>query len=128
MKISQAILYFLVFTVILAIPPLLLHYTGNTGLLTPNFWVLFFFIAGLTFLVVIMMLFVAQQNSEYFAQAFLGGTTFKILVCLIFIFVFSRNNTPDKPVFLANFAYIYLLNMAFEVYVLLRKLRHENLG
>jgi len=127
MKIPQAILYFFLFTFIIAAPPLVLQYTGNTSLLTPGFWVLFFFISGITFLVLMLMLFVGEKNKEYFAQGFLGGTTFKILACLVFIFVFSRKNAPDKTVFLVNFTYIYLLNMGFEVYVLLRKLRHENL-
>jgi len=68
-----------------------------------------------------------NKNQEYFTPAFLGGTTFKILACLIFIFVFLRNKPVDKHVFLADFAYIYLLNTAFEIYVLLRNLRHENL-
>jgi len=127
MKLSQTILYFILFTIIIAIPPAALQYTGNTGLLTTGFWTVFFFISGLTFLVLVVMMIVGQKNNEYFAQGFLGCTTFKILVCLIFIFVFRRYNTINKPIFLADFAYIYLLNMAFEVYVLLRKLRHENL-
>jgi hypothetical protein len=127
MSIFQSILYFFLFTIIIALPPVALQYTGNADLLTGGFWTVFFFMSAVTFLVLIIMLIVEQKNGEYFAQAFLGGTTFKILVCLIFIFVFLRNNTPNKPVFLADFFYIYLLNMVFEVYVLLRKLRHKNL-
>ena len=127
MKISLAILYFLLFTIVLALPPLALQYTGNTILLANGFWIIFGFISGLTFLVLIVMLIVEQKSNEYFAQAFLGGTTFKILFCLIFIFVFLHINPTDKHIFLADFCYIYFLNMGFEVYVLLRKLRHENL-
>ena len=127
MKLSQTILYFILFTIVIAIPPVALQYAGNTALLSNGFWTLFFFISGLTFLVLVIMMIIGQKNNEYFAQGFLGCTTFKILVCLIFIFVFRRYNTINKPVFLADFAYIYLLNMGFEVYVLLRKLRHENL-
>ena len=127
MKISQAILYFILFTIALAVPPVVLLYTGNAVLLAKGFWIVFGFISGLTFLVLLLMLIVEQKSKEYFAQAFLGGTTFKILVCLIFIFVFLRINATDKHIFLADFCYVYFLNMGFEVYVLLRKLRHENL-
>ena len=127
MKISLAIRYFLLFTLSIAIPPVLLQYTGNSDLLTTGFWIVFFYMSGLTFFVLMLMLIVGQKKPEYFAQAFLGGTTLKILASLIFILVFLKNNTVNKPIFLAGFAYIYLLNMGFEVYVLLRKLRHENL-
>ena len=82
--------------------------------------------SGLTFLVVTGMLLVtAKSNQEYFTAAFLGGTTFKMLACLIFMFVFVRKNTVNKHVFLVDFFYIYLLNTAFEIYILLRNLRHE---
>ncbi len=127
MKISLAIRYFLLFTLIIAVPPAALQYTGNSDLLTTGFWTVFFYMSGLTFFVLMLMLFVGQKKPEYFAQAFLGGTTLKILASLIFILVFLQNNTVNKPIFLAGFAYIYLLNMAFEVYILLRRLRHENL-
>jgi F0F1-type ATP synthase assembly protein I len=83
--------------------------------------------SGLTFLVVAMMLIVKQKNKEYFTQAFLGGTTIKILACLVFIVLFLMKNKLNKHVFLADFFYVYLLNMVFEVYVLLRNLRHKNL-
>lgn len=126
MRIASTVLYFLLFTFIIAIPPLALQYTGNNGWLAAGFWTTFIFMAALTILLLIGMLSVKQKNQEYFTQAFLGATTFKILACLIFIFVFLAKNATDKHVFLADFVYIYLLNTAFEIYVLLRNLRHEN--
>jgi hypothetical protein len=126
MKITPSILSFLLFTLIIAIPPALLQYTGNITLLNPGFWTIFFFMSGLTFLVLVMMLIVQQKKKEFFAQAFLGGTTLKILTCLIFIFVFLSYNTINKMVFMGDFFYIYLLNTLFEVYVLIRNLRHKN--
>jgi hypothetical protein len=127
MKISRVILYYLLFSFVIALPPQVLQQTGNNDLLSYGFWTVFFFMTGLTFFALMLMLILGQKNPEYFAQAFLGGTTLKILASLVFIFVFVRHNTINKPVFLADFAYIYLLNMAFEVYILLRRLRHENL-
>ncbi len=127
MKISLSILLFLLFTIVVAIPPAALQYTGNFSLLAHGFWTVFFFMSALTFLVLTVMLVAKQKNQEYFTPAFLGGTTFKILACLIFIFVFVHKKAPDKYIFLADFVYIYLLNTAFEIYVLLRNLRHENL-
>ena len=127
MKILPSVFSFLLFIVIIAIPPALLQYTGNTSLLAANFWTAFIFMSALTLLLVAGMLAAKQKNQEYFTAAFLGGTTIKLLACLIFIFVFVARNSINKHVFLVDFIYIYLLNTAFEIYVLLRNLRHEKL-
>ncbi|MDP9077962.1 MAG: hypothetical protein M3O71_11095 [Bacteroidota bacterium] len=127
MKIIPSILSFLAFVVAIAIPPFLLQHAGNTSLLVNNFWTIFFFMSGLTLLVLAGMLLAKQKDQEYFTPAFLAGTTIKLLAFLIFIFVFVAKNVTNKHVFLADFIYIYLLNTAFEIYVLLRNLRHEKL-
>jgi hypothetical protein len=124
MKVSAAIMYFLAFTLVIAIPPVILHQTGNKWP-DDNFWVLFAFMGVLTILLLIGMVSVFHKKNEFFAQAFLGGTTIKILVCFAFIFFFLRNNKVNKHLFLLDFFYIYLLNTAFEVYILLRNLRHK---
>jgi len=79
MKILPSILLFLLFTFIIAVPPLVLQYTGNADWLNPGFWMIFFFMSALTFLVLMLMLVVNEKKPDYFAQAFLGGTTIKIL-------------------------------------------------
>lgn len=127
MKLGAIIAFFLLFTLIIALPPMALQYSGNGNLLNTGFWTIFFFMSALTFLVLMLMMIVYQKNAEYFAQAFLGGTTLKILGCLIFILVFFANNKVNKLIFGADFFYIYLLNTGFEIYVLLRNLRHKNL-
>ena len=116
MSITRTIPLFLLFTLIIAALPATLQFSGNGDWLNHGFWTIFIFIATLTLAVLLLMLIVYEKNAEYFAQAFLGGTTLKILGCLIFILVF-----------LADFFYIYLLNTSFEIYVLLRNLRHKNL-
>lgn len=127
MKITSVVLFYLLFAIIIALPPLAFQYTGNSGFLTAGFWATFLFMSGLTFLLLLGMLIAKQKDQSYFTQAFLAGTTIKILACLIFIFVFLTKYAVDKHVFLGDFFYIYLLNTVFEIYVLLRSLRHENL-
>ena len=127
MKIFPSILAFLIFTLILAIPPVILQYSGNTDLLVPHFWLVFFYMSALTLFVVALILFVQYKNQEYYAQAFMGGTTVKILACMIFIVVYLMKNKVNKMVFVGDFIYIYFLNMGFEIYLLLRNLRHKNL-
>jgi len=126
MKIGPIIAYFILFTIIIAIPPAVLQYSGHNSLLNPGFWTLFGFMSAITFIVLMIMLVVDLKNPEYFAQAFLGGTTLKILASLVFIFVFFANNKINKPVFAADFFYTYILNTAFEINTLLRNLRRKN--
>ncbi len=127
MKVYPTVLSFVAFTILLAIPPLLLSYTGNADWLTPRFWLLFGFISVLTLVVIVAVLVSQQVNREMYSQVFLAATTFKILVCLIFIVVFLKKNHVDKLVFVSDFFYVYFLNTAFEVYGLLRNLRNQNL-
>jgi hypothetical protein len=125
MKIYQALLFYIWFTFIIAIPPYAMEKYGHADLLTPQFWLIFFFLSGLTLLVVASILIVRQIFPTMFSEAFLGATVFKILGCLVFVLVFLAKNTVNKYVFLGDFFYIYFLNTAFEVYILLRTLRHK---
>jgi hypothetical protein len=127
MKIQPALISFAIFVAVLAILPVCLVFTGNANLLMPHFWGMFAYITGLTFLVVIAILFTQKINPENYAQVFLAGTTFKILACLAFMVIFLLKNKVEKSVFAGNFFYLYFLNTAFEVYVLLRNLRNQNL-
>jgi hypothetical protein len=117
---------FLLFTCLVAIVPLALKYTGMGDWLVPGFWAMFFFIAGLTLLVLFVVLTVQAKNSEMYAGAFLGATTFKLLACLVFLLVFIKTRHPVKVFFVVDFMYLYLLNTGFEIYGLLRNLRNQN--
>jgi hypothetical protein len=125
MKIYQALLFFLWFTFIIAIPPYYLKNYGHAELIMPDFWLIFSFLAGLTLLVITGILVVRQMYPNMFSEAFMGATVFKILSCLIFVLVFLVKNKVNKYVFIGDFFYVYFLNTAFEVYILLRTLRHK---
>ncbi|MDR3693241.1 hypothetical protein [Mucilaginibacter sp.] len=125
MKIYQALLFYIWFTLIIAIPPFALNKYGHADLLIPDFWLIFFFLSGLTLLVVASILIVRQMFPTMFSEAFMGATVVKILGCLIFVVIFLAKNKVNKYVFLGDFFYVYFLNTAFEVYILLRTLRHK---
>jgi hypothetical protein len=127
MKAWPSIVSFLIFALALALPPYFAQHSSYADWLIPKFWLMFFFISGLTFIAVSAIVLVQAKNRDYYTQAFLASTTIKILACLFFIVIFLMKNKVNKHVFLADFFYIYLLNMVFEVYVLLRNLRHKNL-
>jgi len=60
-----------------------------------------------------------------FSEAFMGATIVKILSCLIFVLIFVHENKVEKHVFIGDFFYVYFLNTAFEIYILLRTLRNK---
>lgn len=128
MKALPSIIAYLIFVICLGIAPATMQYNGYAEWLVPHFWLIFFYISGFTFLGLGAILIVQQKNKEYYAQAFLAGTTVKILACIFFIVIYLMKNKVNKYVFVADFFYVYLLNMLFEVYLLLRNLRHKNLG
>src|SRR5471030_595430 len=110
MKIYQSILFFLWFTFIIAIPPYWLKNYGHPNLITPDFWLIFFFLSALTLLVVASILIIRQMYPTMFSEAFMGATVVKILSCLIFVVFFLAKNKVEKYVFVGDFFYAYFLN------------------
>jgi len=96
-------------------------------LVATQFWVMFAFICFLTLAVLIFVLLIQQLMPEYYAQAFLAATVFKMLACLCFMLFLVLKTTVNKPVLAGNFFYLYFLNTGFEVYLLLRNLRNQKL-
>ena len=127
MKLLYSVLFYVLFVIILAAGPVWLGQSGHQDLLTPHFWLIFFFLSGLTLAVVITVIVGQQIDAEKGAQFFLAATVVKILACLVFALVFLLKNKVNKYVFVADFFYIYFLNTAFEIYSLLRNLRNQNL-
>jgi hypothetical protein len=112
---------------VLAVVPVCLVLTDNQGWLATQFWLMFAFIGFLTLATLIFVFLIQDLMPEYYAQAFLGATVFKMLACLVFMLVLVLKTPVNKLVFAADFFYLYFLNTGFEVYVLLRNLRNQNL-
>ncbi|MFD0792666.1 hypothetical protein ACFQZX_03495 [Mucilaginibacter litoreus] len=117
---------FAAFVALLCVAPVALIFTGHDAWLVPKFWVLFFFITAFTFLVIVSMQAIQRIKPDLFAQTFLATTIVKMLACMGFALVFVSKIHIDNAVFLCNFCYLYFLNTAFEVYILLRNLRNQN--
>lgn len=111
---------------LLAAGPVAIVYTGHPNLLLDKFWVLFAFITGFTFIVILSVLFVQKINPKLYAQAFLATTVVKMIGCMAFALLFVLKLHINDGVFLFNFCYLYFLNTGFEIYVLLRNLRNQN--
>jgi hypothetical protein len=112
---------------LLAAGPLYLWYFGDKSLLIPQFWFMFSFVATLTLLAITGILAAQSVSPELGTQAFMAATVIKLLACLVFVLVFILKQKVNRPVFMADFFYLYFLNTGFEIYVLLRNLRNQNL-
>jgi len=127
LNISNTITRYLVFIILIAIPPAVLIYMGQTEYIIVKFWLLFGYLTVLTLVVIAAVLAANKKSSELVAPVFLATTTVKILGTLFFVLFFLRKNHVEKFVFAGDFFYVYFLNTAFEVYGLLRNLRNQNL-
>ncbi|RKR81669.1 hypothetical protein BDD43_1819 [Mucilaginibacter gracilis] len=124
--VNRFVISFLVFTLVVAVAPALVYYTGHGNVLVNKFGVMFFFFSALTFMVCIAVIITNQKSQAMAAQVFLIGTTVKILLCLGFALAYLHKNHVNHVYFLGCFFYLYLLNTVFEVYSLLSNLRNSN--
>lgn len=122
----RLIIYFLLFSLVIAVPPLVVGYIYGADYLAPNFWYMFLFYFIVTFLVCAIVVFGQQLSDKTGAQLFLIGTTVKLLACMSFAIVYVRYIPINTSRFILSFFYLYFLNTAFEIYLLLSNLRVQN--
>jgi Ca2+/Na+ antiporter len=95
-------------------------------LLAPKFWVIFFFLSGLTYIAYLTAYLGIKRNPEVGVMAIMGSITLKMLFSLAFVLIYSQNRPQMGLKFLVSFFSLYLLFSFFEIYCLLRNLRHQN--
>ena len=123
---NRFIISLIVFIILLAIPPVILIYTGHVKFLDPKFWAMFVFFILLTLMVCISVLVAQSRNSKTGVQVFMGATTIKLLACMFFA-LFYVKFYPIRPIsFISSFFYLYLFNTVFEIRTLLSNLRDQN--
>ena len=102
------------------------HFLAPAVLLSPNFWLLFIYLFVLTAIVYVLSIFGLKKGPEYGVYAILGGIVIKLLFALSLFLAIVVKSAENQLVLGLNFFSLYLLFTAFEVIVLLRKLRHQN--
>src|SRR5690554_7154724 len=80
----------------------------------------------LTAIVYVLSIFGLKKGPEYGVYAILGGIVIKLLFALSLFLAIVVKSAENQLVLGLNFFSLYLLFTAFEVIVLLRKLRHQN--
>jgi len=99
---------------------------SDPGLLINKFWVVFFFLSGITYIAYVVAYLGLKRNPEVGVMALMGSITLKMLFSLAFVLIYSQKNPQIGVIFLVNFFSLYLLFSFFEIYCLLRNLRHQN--
>ena len=101
-------------------------YNPGDIVLIPKFWVIFGAIAILTFMVYVMAWYGIRKGGEMSIYGIMGSIFIKMLFCMVLVLVYLLKFKVGKIQFAANFISLYFLFTAFEVYCLLRNLRHQN--
>ncbi|TKC13250.1 hypothetical protein FA048_00865 [Pedobacter polaris] len=115
------------YTVFLASIAISLPYIfPDVKLLANKFWLVFGFLGVLTFIAYILAFIGIKRNPETGIMAIMGSIALKMLFSMAFVLIYSINNKGKDLIFVFNFFSLYLLFTGFEIYGLLRNLRHQN--
>jgi len=98
----------------------------DTTVLANKFWVVFGFLAGITYIAYIVADLGIKRNPEVGIMAIMGSIALKMIFSMAFVLIYSLNSKGKGMVFVLNFFSLYLLFSFFEIYCLLRNLRHQN--
>lgn len=96
-------------------------------LFVSNFWLMFGFLAGITYIAYAVVDIGIKRDPEVGIMAIMGSIAVKMIFCMAFVLIYSIKVMEIGLLFMLNFFSLYLLFTAFEIYCLLRNLRHQNL-
>ncbi len=88
---------------------------------------MFGFLAGITYIAYVLVDIGVKRDPEVGVMAIMGSIAVKMIFCMVFLLICSIKGKGIGFLFISNFFSIYLLFTAFEIYCLLRNLRHPNL-
>jgi hypothetical protein len=98
----------------------------NETILVPQFWLVFGFLGSITYIAYLVAFMGIKRNPETGIMAIMGSIALKMLFSMAFVLIYSLKSTGSGFVFVLNFFSLYLLFSFFEIYCLLRNLRHQN--
>ena len=127
MSLQRFISYYILYTAVLAGIAVALPYVfPSVSLLANKFWLIFGFLSVLTLIAYILAFFGIKHNPETGVMAIMGSIVLKMLFSMAFVLIYSLNHKGKDLLFVFNFFSLYLLFTCFEIYGLLRNLRHQN--
>ncbi|WP_244214376.1 hypothetical protein [Pedobacter jejuensis] len=120
-------IYFIFIGVLIGLVAILPSIFPGSDLFVPNFWLMFGFLAGITFIAYLLVDIGVKRDPEVGIMAIMGSIAVKMIFCMAFVLIYSIKGKGIGVLFLLNFFSLYLLFSVFEIYCLLRNLRHQNL-
>ena len=120
-------LYLILIGISVAIVATLPALFPNTLLFVSDFWLIFGFMAAITYIAYVLVNIGLKRNPQAGVMAIMGSIGVKMIFCMAFVLIYSIKAKGDGLLFILNFFSIYLLFTVFEMYCLLRNLRHQNL-
>ncbi|WP_182960760.1 hypothetical protein [Pedobacter gandavensis] len=127
MSLTRFTLYYLAFCAVLggiayALPAIF----PDQLILVPKFWLVFGFLAGITYIAYGVADLGLKRNPDVGVMAIMGSIALKMIFAMAFVLIYSLKSKENGFVFVLNFFSLYLLFSFFEIYCLLRNLRHQN--
>ncbi|MET4081453.1 hypothetical protein ABIB40_001399 [Pedobacter sp. UYP30] len=119
--------YFILIGILLGVVFLLDQFVPRTQLFVPKFWLIFGFLAGITYIAYVLVAVGIKRDPQMGVMAIMGANAVKLLFCMGFVLVYTLKVPGNTTIFLANFFSLYLLFSVFEIYCLLFNLRHQKL-
>jgi len=119
--------YFVFVGLLIGVAVLLPSLFPSLVLFPAKFWLLFGFMAGITYIAYVVAYLGIKRNPETGVMAIMASIAVKMIFCMAFVLIYSIKAKGNGMIFTLNFFSLYLLFTAFEMYCLLRNLRHQNL-
>ncbi len=125
LSLKKFIIGYLLYTLLLAVGAVAVNHLFPVAIAS-SFWVIFGFIAIITFAAYLLAYFGMKSNPETGVVAILGSIMVKMLFAMCFVLIYSVKRQENNVAFALNFFSLYLLFTLFEILALLRNLRHQN--
>ena len=127
MSIQRFTLFYLLYCVFIALVAYAIPLVfPGTAILLGKFWVVYGFLAGVTFIAYVLAYLGIKRNPEAGVMAIMGSIALKMIFSMAFVLIYSLKAHEKGIVFVLNFFSLYLLFSFFEIYALLCNLRHQN--
>lgn len=101
------------------------QFISPTTILIPHFWLVFTYMAAITLLIYFLSIIGIKKGGDYQSFILLGGIVIRLLASMAFVLVYLLKVKVNSILFIGNFFSIYFLFTVFEIYCLLRNLRHQ---
>jgi uncharacterized membrane protein HdeD (DUF308 family) len=126
LSLPRFILYYFLYTLLLIGIIVALPYIFPTvNLFISKFWVVFGFIAGITFIAYIVAYLGIKRNPEVGVMAMMASIAVKMLFSMAFVLIYVLKTPVSSLLFVLDFFSLYFLFSGFEIYALLCNLRHS---